>query len=186
MTIRSHLRDQIDAAWFNTVSKHYENQRINSEASLQASLWSSLNDILSVQNPNDRRLFVEPSIRIKGEVDGKTTRERRYPDLAVCSKTQIIAIIELKYAPRGEPSVVRDLEKFTWFSARSDLISISNNRYHGDIDQVYKMSKNVLYVWCGIYKKLEANDFQSQLPNTLLHKLYTKHHCTSKTSANGA
>lgn len=182
MTIRSRLRTQIDTAWNKTVSQHYAKQRINSEACLQASFWSHLNEILSAENPNDRRLFVEPSVRIQiQDSDGKMVHERRYSDLVVCSKTQIIAFIELKYIPRGQPSLIRDLEKFIWIAKHRELISIRNERYFGEAidDNPYKMSKNILYVWCGIYMRLQQKDLRSQLPAGLQNNIYPKHQSSS-------
>jgi hypothetical protein len=184
MTIRAHLRDQLDRAWRRTVERHYKRQRINSEASLQCSFWSSLETILRRQNSEDRRLFVEPSIRIrKIDNDSQSQSERRYPDLVVCSKSQIIAVIELKYFPRGAPSLARDLEKFIWLAQHRDQVVIKNERFYGNAvdDCEYTMSKNVLYVWCGIYKRLTIEDLRSELPSEFKNCFYHRFHRTVDT-----
>jgi hypothetical protein len=181
MTLRANLRRQIKSAWASTVSKHYVPQRINSEASLQASFWSHLDRILTTENPTDRRLFVEPSVRVEVEVPGDKSRpERRYPDLVVCSKSQIIAFIELKYVPRGKPSLTRDLEKFVWISTHKKSITIRNERFLGELedDHKYKMSKNVLFAWCGIYKSHLKLDLTQSVPVELHKNLFTMHELT--------
>ena len=184
MTVRINLRRQIETAWASTVSKHYIRQRVNSEASLQASFWSHLDQILTTENPLDRRLFVEPSVRIKVAVKAREPKtQRRYPDLVVCSKTQIIAFIELKYVPRGRPNLTRDLEKFVWITNHANDISIRNERFLGEIedDHDYKMSKQVLFAWCGIYRSLEEQDLTQHLPVALHKNLFSKHELTSST-----
>jgi hypothetical protein len=151
MTLRTLLRKQLKDAWRNTIEEDYHRQRINSERSLQASLWSKLNIILP---PKTRRLFIEPPLKaIVTYPDGSERCEIRYPDLVVCNTRNVIGIIELKYKPRAAPNWQNDFEKFCWILDNQKQIVVQNVRYRGlEVDgQLYPLADDVLFVWAGVH-----------------------------------
>src|SRR5690606_13711830 len=79
---------------------------INSERSLQASLWARLNKILPRTN---RRMFIELGLSISG-----TNHQVRYPDIVICHSRSVIGISELKYLPRTRPAWQKDIATFRW------------------------------------------------------------------------
>ena len=103
-TIRKRLRSQLVESWKTVLEKQYAFQWINSERSLQAYFATSLDTVLrSTQKAAtelQRRLFIEPTIRIG---KGKKVYECK-PDVVVCNKNKIIAVIELKYQPKSKPT----------------------------------------------------------------------------------
>lgn len=142
MTIRTLLRSQITEAWHKSITIDYAAQRINSERSLQASLWSNLNALLPFKT---RRMFIEPSLNVLDKC--------RYPDIVICNTREIIAIIELKYLPRGKPTWSKDITTFHWLDENKKNVSITNTRFRGiEADKrTYSLAKNVLYVWAGVH-----------------------------------
>ena len=95
--MRKPLQELIVKSWKECIRRDYINQRINSERSLQASFWSCLNK--NIQTKTNRQLFIEVPMRV--EINGATTRV--IPDIIICSQQKVIAVIELKYLPRGQP-----------------------------------------------------------------------------------
>src|SRR5690606_9892641 len=81
MSNRELLRSQITEAWSRCLAEDYAAQRINSERSLQASLWSRLNEILP---RSSRRMFIEPGLSIIG-----AARQLRYPDIVICNTREV-------------------------------------------------------------------------------------------------
>jgi len=145
MTSRSPLRSQIKEAWRQSITDDYVAQRINSERSLQASVWSHLNGLLPSAT---RRMFIEPRMSVTGK-----DRQVRYPDIVVCNSRAVIGVIELKYQPRAQPSWRKDIETFNWIATSKTLITVSNVRFRGksaDV-QTYPLTKDVLYVWAGVH-----------------------------------
>jgi hypothetical protein len=149
MTNRALLRSQIQDAWQQTVETCYRRQRINSERSLQAALWSKLDLILP---PDTRRMFIEPRMHVPGltSAEGGATR---FPDLVVCNTKEVIGIIELKYGPRVLPDWEKDLATFKWIAEQRGSITVCNSRYRGEeVDgRPYPLSDEVLFVWAGIH-----------------------------------
>lgn len=145
MTNRSKLRQQITEAWWKSINADYAAQRINSERSLQASVWANLNVVLPSET---RRMFIEPCMSVPG-----AGRQARFPDIVICNTREVIGIIELKYQPRGKPSWKKDLSTFHWVTEHRDSISISNARYRGVSadERVYPLSGTILYVWAGVH-----------------------------------
>jgi hypothetical protein len=94
MKHRSFIRSRIISAWRQCIEDDYCNQRINSERSLQASFWSHINASL----PKTRRLFIEPSLTIRGRSGVK----RIIPDIVICNTREVISVVELKYLPRAQ------------------------------------------------------------------------------------
>lgn len=89
MANRALPKKQVREAWRQSITIDYALQRINSERSLQASLWSNLNAQLA---PRSRRMFIEPCMSASG-----STKQLQYPDLVICNSREVIGIIELKY-----------------------------------------------------------------------------------------
>ena len=145
---RELIKSQIIDAWAGCIYEDYNNQRINSERSLQASLWSHLNKLL---HKNNRQLFIEPSMKIK--IDGKV--KKVVPDIVVCNTREIISVIEIKYLPRGKANYKNDVRKLSHISKNiGKKICIANDRFRGvEMDETkYGLAKNVLFVWCGVHK----------------------------------
>ena len=147
MKQRGIIKNLIIQAWNQSIAEDYCNQRINSERSLQASLWSHLNRKIS----KNRRLFIEPvmTIRDKGE------NKKFIPDIVVCNTKEVISIIELKYLPRTNPRYKKDIESLALIAKNRHQITIANERFRGtekDSTQ-YALSKNVLFVWAGVHAR---------------------------------
>lgn len=149
MSRRRILRAQIQTAWHEAIQNDYCTQRINSERSLQASLWSKLNTILP---PATRRMFIEPAMRIK--VNGGRERQARFPDIVICNTKEVVGIIEIKFQPRSLPGWKKDLATFDWIVLHSEQIVISNSRFVGIAadEREYPLSNDVLYVWAGVHR----------------------------------
>ena len=147
MSNRLLLRKQIAEAWRLSMTTDYAAQRINSERSLQASVWSHLNTLLS---PKTRRMFIEPCMSVLG-----SDPTVRFPDIVICNTRSVIGIVELKYQPRKSPSWRKDINTFHWLAKNQSSIAISNGRYRGeDRDaNIYPLADNVLYVWAGVHSE---------------------------------
>jgi hypothetical protein len=145
MANRSLLKKQIREAWRQSISVDYAAQRINSERSLQASLWSNLNAILV---PKTRRMFIEPCMSVPG-----LGKQVRYPDLVICNSREVIGIIELKYQPRARPQWQKDVDTFHFLATHRETISISNSRFRGVAADArfYPLGSDVLFVWAGVH-----------------------------------
>ncbi len=149
MSTRALLRRNIIEAWQRTIDIDYARQRINSERSLQASMWANLSSIL----PDTRRLFIEPCMSVAGHA-----RQLRYPDIVVCNTREVIGIIELKYQPRARPDWTKDLATFQWTFDHRAVVTVSNHRFRGiETDShVYPLSRRILYVWAGVHREFDA------------------------------
>ncbi|MCA9270458.1 MAG: hypothetical protein KDA41_18380 [Planctomycetales bacterium] len=158
MAMRGALRSQLWDAWSQAITNDYVRRRINSERSLQASLWSQLNCIL----PDTRRMFVEPRVALR---TGGAVR-RFYPDIVICSALQVIAVVELKYQPRGKPSYRKDLNTLQFISANRAKLFVSNPRYLGERAAVkkYGFSKRTLFVWAGVHREEDSTGDIIDLP----------------------
>ena len=151
MTRRNLLRSQLTKAWKESINGAYKQQRINSERSLQASIWSELNKLFS---DIPRRMFIEPSLSIhEKNSNGANARKHRIPDLVICNSVEIIGIVEMKYQPRGKPDYKKDLETLEWIADHAESLTVSNARYRGKETDAkpYKLSKSVVYVWAGVH-----------------------------------
>ena len=145
MNERRLLKSQIIAAWHQCIAEDYRVQRINSERSLQASLWSRLNSLLS----KNRRMFIEPCIVIR---TGMGTL-RVFPDLVICSSKEVIGVLELKYKPRAAPEYKKDIATLSLIAEHRESTAVSNQRFRGQpIDEtIYCLSKHILFVWAGVH-----------------------------------
>ena len=146
--MRNRLRKQIIEAWTASIETDYQRQRINSERSLQASLWSQLNQRLDART---RRMFIEPAVTLSMKAGTKTL----YPDLVICNSKQIIAVIELKYQPRIQPSYHKDVETLRLIAAHRSEINLSNSRYRGtEVDsKAYGLAREAIFVWAGVHRE---------------------------------
>ena len=146
MQTRQSLRNLLESAWQDTISSHYGNRQINSERSLQALFWQRLNATM----PEHRRTFIEPRIR-SNRIE---VARRRYPDLVVCNRATVIAVIEIKYNPKVGPRHKKDMKTLTWIAENKSSLFIKNSRYLGDNGnaQKYKFSKRVVYCWASVHK----------------------------------
>ncbi len=151
------IESQIAKAWNNCISEDYCTQRINSERSLQASLWSHLNSILA----KNRRMFIEPymSIKINDNVI------RLMPDLVICNTREVIGIIELKYTPRGQPNYKKDINSLSKIAKYRRDITISNERFRGQVidEKEYNLSKDILFVWAGVHAMPRSDQMADSL-----------------------
>ena len=147
MKKRNPLKNIIIDAWQGCIESDYLKQRINSERSLQASFWSQLNCKL----PPTRRLFIEPPMKVKT----KNGIKRIIPDIVICNTKEVIAVIELKYLPRGQPKFKKDIESLALISQKRKQISVSNSRFRGTEkdNKEYPLSKYMLFVWASIHAK---------------------------------
>ena len=147
MQKRYMLRRHIVSAWHKTVESAYSERLINSERSLQYYFCTNL--LAEFRNDDVRRsIFVEPCFSCP------STRKRRSPDIIVCHTKEIIGAIELKFSPRGKPSVKKDLETLHWLASSAGAISLTNERYLGPprLAREYTIANDAVLCWAGIYK----------------------------------
>ena len=151
MKQRKQLRSQIINAWADSIFDDYHAKRINSERALQASLWAAL-----VRQLNDnRRIFIEPSFMV--------SQRKITPDLVICNSRSVIAVIELKYQPRGTAKYAKDIRNLGLLARHRDEAKMSDARFRGLDDRVksYPLASHVLFVWAGVHTK--PRSFPDQL-----------------------
>ncbi len=139
---KSELLKCITKAWKDCV-EDYKLHRINSERSLQASLWSKLVTELSLDK---YPIFIEPGLKIKGK--GKV-----FPDIVVCDDKSVIGIIELKYQPRALPGWEKDIDTLNWIHQHREKLIYKHRRHEGP-EREFTIGEDVLYVWAGIHLPL--------------------------------
>ncbi|WP_172649460.1 hypothetical protein [Thiolapillus brandeum] len=120
-------------------------QRINSERTLQASMWAKLNDRLG----KNRRLFIEPSLKVREGGKLKVV----FPDIVVCNSRQVISVIELKYLPRVKANYKKDINTLNLIASNRAGVSIANERFRGPQtdSRKYSLSKSIIFVWAGVH-----------------------------------
>jgi len=146
MQKRHQLRRHIINAWHKTIDDAYSNRLINSERSLQLYFCSNL--LAGFGGDLTRSVFIEPSFTCP------STRRRRSPDVVVCHSQKMIAVIELKFLPRGVPNLTKDLETLEWLSSVGEAVTLSNDRYLGAAQKVkkYAIADDAVFCWGGVYK----------------------------------
>lgn len=159
-TKRVKLKKCIADAWNECIKEDYPSQCINSEHALQAYFFARLKaQIDCIFSEEVRRIFIEPRLNIG---DGKKDSKNVYfPDLMICSKTKIIAVIELKYQPRVDPTFMKDMETLAKIATtgREDGLTFMNLRYAGEGEPPkYEMSSDILFVWAGVHRKTTSNE----------------------------
>jgi hypothetical protein len=123
----------------------YEEGVVNSEGGLQAIVWHELRAQFSKHAREGFLLLVQPKLVLR---DGT----RRHPDIVVCNRDRVIGIIELKFAPKGNPRATRDHEKFRRLAACKNL-SVHRERWAGPQQlKSFPVAKDVLFVWGAIGK----------------------------------
>ena len=178
MAHRSPLKNIIIDSWCQCIESHYSMQRINSERSLQASLWTHLDANL----PRTRRMFIEPGVHIETPNGSK----RVFPDLTICNTKEVIAIIELKYQPRAQPTYKKDIASLNMLSRYRKKLTLSNRRFRGAESDAreYSFSPNMLFVWAGIHGKLkQAQEYQYRRGMRYLGKGYVELHAETSHDA---
>ncbi len=111
-------------AW-TKVCKDYDNRKLNSERSLQASLYFHLRTELGEESGHD--IYIEAMVvrdvdeMISPDEASKVKKKRIAIDTLVCKDKEILIAMELKYSPRGFP-IKKDIQK--------DLASLSRIHNH--------------------------------------------------------
>ena len=100
-----------NTAWRKS-TKDYSDRIINSEHTLQSSVYHHLRSALR----DDFRVFTEAVIQLPESVAAESEKRKIIVDLLVCYKKEIVAAIEIKYTPRGMPATD---------SVRKDILSLS-------------------------------------------------------------
>ena len=171
MQKRYKLRRHIVSAWHQVLGVPYCERRINSERALQFFFCTSLME--QFKDVGVRSIYIEPTFRCP-END-----QLRSPDVVVTHSKQIIAVIELKYQPRGNPSFTKDLETLAWFSSVGSSVSLENERYLGPEgnERSYTVAPDAVLCWAGIYKGPEV---QVHPPEELDGRLLLLHGLTAR------
>lgn len=146
MKQRRLIKSQIIDAWKHSIDIDYQPRRITSEPALQASLWRHLNNQLQ----ENRRVFTEPTL----SVDGR----KIIPDLVVCNSRSVIAVIELKYLPRGRPRYAKDIQNLALLAEHREKVVMSDARFRGVGHRVkaYPFARHILFVWAGVHARAKA------------------------------
>jgi hypothetical protein len=167
------LRSNLKSAWKSTIEKYYNSQLINSESALQVYFCMELMKQFEVKNVR-RRIFIEPPIQAQ-------CGSARYPDVLICNKKEIICIIELKYTPRGRPSIKKDFK--TLELGLNETLSIKNERYSGPQKNTlknYTVAADAVLCWAGIYtgECIELNSIASE--KNFNNRFFEMHGLTNK------
>jgi hypothetical protein len=109
--ITSEVIRAFQSAWSKS-TKDYAARLINSEHTLQAAVYHHLRCMLR----HEFSVFTEAVIRLPDGVAEETKKGKVIVDLLVCYEAEIVAAIEIKYTPRGAPTIE---------SARKDVLSLS-------------------------------------------------------------
>ena len=143
--MRSYLRQHLIRAWCSCIRNDYNQQKINSERTLQAAFWCRLARGLKPQ----MRLFIEPVLRLD-------TDRSVIPDIVVCNTRSLICIIELKYLPRVLPRTRKDIDNLCEIATlcqQGHQIEFEHRRYRGKhaAPARYRLVSSTLHVWAGIH-----------------------------------
>ncbi|MCY4745674.1 hypothetical protein NYO99_11885 [Pelomonas sp. UHG3] len=150
-------------AAFEGVGALYEQQLINSERSLQAAMWHELRQRFEAEGKSTFKIYVEPRIRLpkEGRLDSRTI----IPDLVVCNDRSVIAVIELKFSPKGAPGSAKDFASFERMSIQHDLVKVQHTRWFGEkpVSKPYPFANSVLFVWAAVGKRTSRAGSQPDL-----------------------
>ena len=132
---------KIESAWRSSIEGDYDNHKVLSERTLQASLWAHLKDLAQSQY-----IFIEPRIQLPANA-GERPRFV-VPDIVVCRAKSIIAIIELKFAPRAKPDLTNDLKKLLALYSGRAQIELVLPRFLGVKvkDHAYRITEQTQFV----------------------------------------
>ena len=143
MARRDRLKAGFVSAWHRCIEEYVDDQRVNSERSLQAAFWACLNKELH----KSRRIFIEPAIRFDAPSD------IYFPDLLICNTREVIGVVELKYTPRIKACIKKDISTICALAAHQGELFVSNSRYRGEVKRIkkYAFSDHVLFAWAGVH-----------------------------------
>ena len=129
-------------AWQDVIFEDYMSGRINSEHGLQAVYYARIRNLL----PDDRGIMVEPSLKVNGQIV--------IPDIVITWKNKVVAVLELKYRPKGSPSYDKDVTNMSLIAGSRDGMRLDHHRLLGveNVNVSYKMSPSILFVWAGIHR----------------------------------
>lgn len=131
---------QIEESWHGAVSD-YNEHKVLSERTLQASLWSHL------QSKADQQyIFVEPRLKLPNTEQGKP--RHIIPDLVICRSKSVIAVIELKFMPRAAPNFLADIKKLRSIYVERASIQLHLPRFMGISakEHAYKITDKTQFV----------------------------------------
>ena len=150
------LQNQLWNAFVRTIREDYEEQLINSENGMLA----AFDRHLRLEIPKARRIFIEPRV-----FDAKDATRRWFPDMVVCNSREVIAVLEMKYTPRGYPKYERDVEKLKSVAKLRKRLHVANTRYLGVPidDRQYLFSPKTVFVWVGVHRSFPGCD-NSEVP----------------------
>lgn len=116
--------------------------RINSEHGLQAVYYARVRALL----PDDRGIMVEPTLKVSGR--------RVIPDIVITWKGKVVAVVELKYSPKGQAAYKKDVNNMALIAGSRDDLRLEHHRLVGvkNISISYKMSPSILFIWAGIHR----------------------------------
>ena len=142
MKIRRYIKNRLLDAWTDTIESDYMAGRINSEHGLQAVYYCKLRKSL----PMDRGILVEPSLNINGQTV--------IPDIVITWKGRVVAVIELKYKPKGSPTFIKDVRNMALIASQREGLRLDHQRLVGveNLTVSYEMSPSILFVWAGIHR----------------------------------
>ena len=142
MNRRPLIKQRLLAAWSDTIEKDYMAGRINSEHGLQAVFYARLRKLL----PNDRGIFVEPCLKVDGQIV--------IPDIVITFREKVVAVIELKYKPKGPPKYAKDVGNMALIAGQREGLMLDHHRLLGveNVTVTYGMSPSILFVWAGIHR----------------------------------
>lgn len=109
----------------------YKCRKLNSEHCLQASVYRHLVNSL----PNTFSVYTEAVVRLSENAQ-QPSQSKVKIDLLICKGQEIIAAIEIKYTPRGQPktkAIQKDLASLSHITKRrnrADRCSIEMNRFY--------------------------------------------------------
>lgn len=125
-------------AWLRA-TEAYRRGRINSERTLQANLFASLQELAP-----DAIIFCEPQLRI----DGLGTV---IPDIVLVREREIETVFELKFAPHHLPVFEGDLAKLQRYSEWHDSFHLCLDPDSGKYsDHLYRFAKSCQFIFAAI------------------------------------
>jgi hypothetical protein len=118
------------AAWLKSIDD-YAQRKLNSEHTLQAALYHHLLSAL----PPGFRVYTEAVIRLSESTVEESERRKVVVDVLVCEEAEVILAAELKFVPRGVPTLdalrkdVRTLSCITNRRNLADRVAIEMPRF---------------------------------------------------------
>lgn len=164
MTERNGLRSDLRAAWRHACDS-YEKRQVNSEAGLLVHFCIGLAHRFKDKK---RQIFVQPHLKLAEGVG-------RYPDVLVCNRDRIVAVVELKFKPRGKPTIKeyeKDLGTLALFCQTNEDIAFESERYRGPLaGKAFTLAGDAVLCWGGITSGGAPST--AQVPTVLRDRLFT-------------